>query len=648
MIRVILLLCLLSCAVSQVLGQTTGRADEYGQLPLYADFDLSADGDQAVALRAIGDTYQVVLLDFRSGTSKLLMAADSENFLYNWCTFANRTRVVCSIRSYIVLRAGQIGAGYRSYRDGRTVVTRMIAVDTDGSNQLQLIPQAKTRIGGKLVWNATDQDDVINWLPDDERHILIQLAREDRLKPSVYRLNIYNNKLKKTQTFLQTVWRWYADDNGDLRFAAGYESPGTPVAYAVNRKKRTPLDITHLGGVDEPRVVNVGSEGEAGWVIANHGKNTKGVHKVSLATGEVLETLHEDTRYDMSRLWLDPSSRKPIAVSYEAERQRIVWFDEKREQQFAALRSAAGNPDRLTVMASDRKGRKFVVKTEGNGTIPSYYLYDVEAPAISSLGSDEIGRAVPLQAVTYSSRDGLEIPAYLALPGPRESGPYPTVIMPHGGPWARTTDGYWFITQFLVNSGYAVLQPNFRGSSGYGDRYLSAGFRQWGEAMQEDVIDGLNYLEREGIAAKGRSCIVGGSYGGYVALVAAYKTPDRFRCAVSFAGVTDLAELKSRWFNYVFGRLAIARIQDGPQMSLNSPIENVDAIDIPVLLVHGDVDTSVMVEQSGLFAEALAKAGKDHRYVEQANGDHFFSLQSHRIEYLTELGSFLSEHIGSQ
>ncbi|MEM7079659.1 MAG: prolyl oligopeptidase family serine peptidase, partial [Pseudomonadota bacterium] len=175
-----------------------------------------------------------------------------------------------------------------------------------------------------------------------------------------------------------------------------------------------------------------------------------------------------------------------------------------------------------------------------------------------------------------------------------------------------------------------------------------AGFRQWGERMQLDVMDGLSHLVDEGIADPERACIVGGSYGGYAALVAAYKAVDRLRCAVSFAGVADLAELKDKWYFYAFGRRAVARIQNGPDMLANSPIENVEKIGLPLLLVHGDVDTTVVIEQATRFVEALDKAGKDYRYIEQRNGDHYFSLQSHRVEYLRAVGEFLAQHIGPE
>ncbi len=640
------LLLLILGSFSSLHAAEPSRAQLYGQLPLYRDISLSADGTKAVALRAIGDTYQVVFLDFSSGKSSLLMAADPDNFQYNWCRFANDTRVVCSIRSFIVRKAGQTDARkVNFYRDGRTVVTSMIAVDIDGQNQLQLIPPARTRDMSRLVWNATDQDNVISWMEGDDKHILIQLAREDRRKPSVYKLNIYNNKMRKVQSYLQSVWRWFADDQGELQLAIGYENQIKPVAFTIQDKKRSPLDIYDIGGVDDPTIVKMARDSKSVWIIANNGKNTKGLHRYGLVEGKILETLFEHPQYDVSWVWSERKTNKPIFVAYEGKHQNIVWFDEARKAQYEALKDASGNPSRIRIMSSAREVEKLVVHTEGNGTAPSYYLYDLEARSLVSLGSDKQGSYTQPEVITYKARDGLEMEAYLSLPGPADQGPYPTIVYPHGGPWSRTTDRYWFVTQFLVASGYAVLRPNFRGSDGYGDKFLKAGFREWGEKMQDDVIDGFDHLVEQGIADKEQACIIGGSYGGYAALVAAYKTPDKFKCAVSFAGVADLEELKKKWFHYVFGRLTIRRIQDNEEMRANSPMQNAARIGLPLLLVHGDVDTSVVVEQSRNFVSELEKLGKPHRYIEFRNGDHFFSLQSHRIEYLTALGDFLKTHL---
>ncbi len=221
-------------------------------------------------------------------------------------------------------------------------------------------------------------------------------------------------------------------------------------------------------------------------------------------------------------------------------------------------------------------------------------------------------------------------------------------MLPHGGPYLRDTDRFDYWAQFLVERGYAVLKPNFRGSAGYGDAFLEAGFEEWGGAMQNDLIDGVDWMVEQGLADPERVCIVGGSYGGYAALVAAFSTPERFRCAAAFAGVTNLDRLVERWRAFELGELAAAHVQTGAERAAASPLEQVERIELPLLIVHGDLDRSVMIEQSRDLVAALEAADKPVRYIEQPGGDHHLSLQSHRREFLSSLEAFLGEHLAAE
>ncbi|MCR9261881.1 MAG: S9 family peptidase [Pseudomonadaceae bacterium] len=621
--------------------------DVFAELPPFQSISLSPDGNQAIALRAFQGTYHAVLMDFTSGKSKLLMAADPDNFLFNWCRFANPTRVVCSIRSYIVLRAGTIGLGGRAYRDGRTVATRLLAIDTDGRNQLQLIPEAKSRLGGDLQWNSPNQDDVISWLPDDPKHIMVQVAREDRLHPSVYKLNIYTNELKREQRFLSSIYRWYADRDGELRFATGRTSNGEGVAYSYANGKRTSISISHLNGLDQPTLLTIAPDNKSVYVIANHdGADTQGLYRVAIATGQVIETLFQDTEFDVTRFYNHSPTQQILYAGYNEDGPELTWFNKELQSAIESVSTTLGNPRFVDIWSTTPSLSHFILAAQGNGIAQAVYRYSVADRSLVKLSDFRQGANVKFEYVTYTARDGQIIPAYLALPGPRQNGPYPTIIDPHGGPWSEDDGRYFFLNQYFIDRGYAILKPNFRGSTGYGDAYTAAGFEQWGGLMQDDVIDGLDWMIEQKLTDANKVCIHGGSYGGYVALVAAYKTPEKLRCAISFAGVTDLADLRSRLFNFRFGRLSTARLPKGDALVQNSPIENVEKIQVPLLLVHGDVDRSVMIEQSRNLVDKLVEADIEHQYIEQPNGDHFLSLQAHRLEYLQALEQFLAKHMG--
>lgn len=620
----------------------------FAELPPIDDVALSPDGRRAVLLSAIQGSYQVVLVDFTSGDKRLLMASDPEQFLFNWCHWANAERIVCSIRSYGTLRAGQMPGQIRRYRDGRTVFTRLLAINADGSEPLQLIPDAITRPGRALEWNPPDQDTVLSWLPGDREHILIQLAREERIYPTPYRLDIYDNRLRRVRRHHATVIRWYADRAGSLRFAAGYRDL-EPVGFVVRDNHLEEVDVSGAAGIRPPSLAGFAPEGGA-YVFANRGRDTRGLYRVHPRTGEVLETLLADPGFDADgTLVTAPDDGRALVLYHARQFPTATWFDDTLAARVKAVLGAIpGQPSRARLLAADHDLARLVLRTDGNGTLPTVYVYDHGAGNLMRLGVAYagVGRIVEPQRVTIPARDGTPLPGYLTLPwnGAREN--LPTVILPHGGPWSRDTGAPHYWVQFLASRGYAVLQPNFRGSSGYGDRFMAAGFEQWGLAMQDDLVDGLDWLVEQGITDPERVCFVGGSYGGYAALVAAYRIPERLRCAVSFAGITDLDEVTQRLRNFRLGELSIARIQEGEARRAASPIHQVERIGVPLLLVHGDVDRSVMIEQSRALADALEAAGKPFRYIEQTDGDHFLSLEAHRLEFLTALEEFLRTHLG--
>lgn len=224
------------------------------------------------------------------------------------------------------------------------------------------------------------------------------------------------------------------------------------------------------------------------------------------------------------------------------------------------------------------------------------------------------------------------------------------MLLPHGGPGSRDNLDFDPWTAFLADRAYGVLQVNFRGSEGYGHDFEAAGWQRWGLEMQDDLTDAVGWAVKEGIADAGRICIVGASYGGYAALMGAVKTPELYRCAVSFAGVTDLPDLIGHMGQYVGGSDAAKRQigkawGDRERLRATSPALQAERIQVPVLLLHGSDDRSVPVEQGEAMATALKRAGKTYRYVELEGGDHHLSRQAHRLTFFKELEGFLGEHL---
>lgn len=655
-VRVGFFLIFLVVAGPVLAGPAPESPDSSGQPPAVSTFaslpeirqpTLSRNGSKLLFLQPFGETYHASVLDLESRTRSVVLAADADEFLINWCRWANATRVVCSLRFYGEIRAGQIGTGVRRYRDGRTTFTRLFAVDIDGENQLQLIDPPTNRERGDLEWNAVDQDNVISWLTEDDKHILVQLNREDRERPSVYRLNIYNNRLKKLRRFHETVYAWYADNAGVVRFATGYRDT-EPAAFRIDSKKRLiEIDLSPIASAIVPGIYGLSGDGKRVYFASYHDGGVRKLYEADAATGEILSPIVETDGYDFyGSIVSHPEQGHKLFAQYYSEVAEQVWFDQNVEAILAgALATLRGTHTNVNVVSADAQLRRFVLTGEGKGTAPTYYIYDHAKRELRLLVSTygNLERVIDKEVVRYQTRDDYPVVAYLTRP--EGEGPFPAVILPHGGPNSRDTPAFDYWTQFLVSRGYAVLQPNFRGSTGYGLSHLSSGFEQWGLRMQEDVVDGLDWLIARGIADPERVCFVGGSYGGYVSLVAAFKIPDRIRCAVSFAGVTDLAHLKAQFRLYDLGELSLARIQSGSAVNANSPMRQVEEIGVPLLIVHGDLDRNVMIEQSQKLVAELEKAGKPVVYIEQTGGDHHLSRQSHRTQFLEAVDEFLGSHL---
>jgi dipeptidyl aminopeptidase/acylaminoacyl peptidase len=252
------------------------------------------------------------------------------------------------------------------------------------------------------------------------------------------------------------------------------------------------------------------------------------------------------------------------------------------------------------------------------------------------------------EPVAYTARDGMKIPAYLTLPVGKDGEDLPTIILPHDGPNERVDQTFRYLTQFLVSRGYAVLSPNFRGSSGYGSDFGDAGKKEWGGKMQDDISDGARWLVEQGIADADRICIVGWSYGGYAAAMGAVTVPDLYRCAVSINGVLDLARLATVDQNHTDGHTWAEHMGlKGEQAKSISPYHQAEKVAIPMLIVQAKDDVRVPRVHGKSMADRLQDLGKDVQYLELEYGGHSVTYEPARREVLSALEQFLRRNIGS-
>ena len=338
------------------------------------------------------------------------------------------------------------------------------------------------------------------------------------------------------------IWDWYADQRtGAIYNAAGYHRFKQQFqAHAVTDDGIVPIP---LGGLDKdvpPKFVGYIKDGDSALMIMRNGRDKQALFEVSTKQGQVLGTVFEDKegRYGIVSAPLLTAEGRPVAIPVVGEKTTYHWFDKSLEKEYnVVVAQLPGNPSRVLIQAASKDWQKIVFSTSGNSTLLSSFLYDRSAdkPRLVLMSESYRGADIPQltepKPISYTARDGLSIPGYLSLPKGVEAKNLPTIVLPHGGPHSRDIDRFDPRVQFLNARGYAVLQPNFRGSYGYGAAFMRAGFKQWGMKMQDDLDDGLDWLVQQGITDSKRVCMVEGSYGGYAALVAGFKSSEKYVCS---------------------------------------------------------------------------------------------------------------------
>jgi dipeptidyl aminopeptidase/acylaminoacyl peptidase len=364
--------------------------------------------------------------------------------------------------------------------------------------------------------------------------------------------------------------------------------------------------------------------------------------------------LFESPYYDIDDVLTDERNGRVIGVTYIDDAPRTAYFDPLLQHVQTTLEKVFPGQT-VSILSSDEAGTSFVILTQGPKNPPVLSLYTTADHQVNeideaypSLKPSDLGEMKPYP---YKARDGLDIHAYLTLPPGRDPHNLPTVIFPHGGPEDRDSMEFDWWAQFMASRGYAVLQPNFRGSSGYGSNFVRAGDGEWGGKVQTDVQDGVQKLIADGIADPKKICIVGASYGGYMALAGATFSPDLYACAISFAGLSDLNRMLYTGTTFESESVSVWKRRigadvDDKKMDSQSPAKFADRVKIPVLLIHSDKDTTVPIEQSQIEERALKSAGKQVEFVTLQGEDHYLEFGDTRTQLLKEVERFLAAHIG--
>ena len=612
----------------------------FSALPAYRTPALSPKGDKIAFVKNVNEPDELSVLatfDLTTGKIHYLLHSDNEKVKINWYRWVNDERIVVSAR-------------YESRRGNTRVYdTRLLAMnfDAQGEKPKHLLDWRR------LKRRAADpnrvpqfQDNVIDWLPDDPEHILMAIDVEVFALPSVFKVNVYTGSTTRLERGKRSIRDWVVDRQHNVRvgITLDYDSGERHVLLKEDDSWRTLFSYNAMSEKGE-MPLGFGLDPNILYYRGYKG-DYKALFTLNLETNEHTE-IFSDEGYDVNgSLIYSPATQDAIGIRYDG---RHYW-----DERYVALQK--GLDEALvdytnTLVSFSRDEKKYIVYSDSDTMPGAYFIGDRDKGSLDFLFQQypqiEEGMLTEHNLVTYTARDDMEIEAYLTLP--KGDGPFPTIIHPHGGPGARDFCGFDYWTSYFTNKGYAVLRPNFRGSQGYGFDFAQSQMKSWGLSMQDDITDAANWMVEQGYATKDNMCIVGASYGGYAALMAAVKTPELFQCAVSFAGVSSLKHIVIHARSFVNSDLVKDQIGDDfDDLESRSPYYNAEGIKTPILLVHGEEDRIVRPLQSRYMADELEDLDKTFKYVELESGDHYLSIQGNRHRFFAEMDAFLDKYLKTE
>jgi len=494
---------------------------------------------------------------------------------------------------------------------------------------------------------------IVDDLHDHPDEIIVALNQRNREIFDAYRLNVKTGELACIAENPGNIDHWVTDHKGDIRAATTTDGVNASLLYRDSHEAawKTVLTTTFRESFS-PQFFTFDNRRLYG--VSNIGRDKSAAIELDLQTGREVQLLAENSQVDISALSYSRKRKVLTLASYTDWKTQRIFFDQPTQALYQELeRRLPGYEVVVTSLNDDET--VFVVRTFSDRSLGAFYLYDSASGELTKLADrapwlpeDQLSEMKPIE---YQARDGLTIHGYLTLPQGREPKDLPVVINPHGGPWHR--DSWTFIpeVQFLANRGFAVMQMNFRGSTGYGRKFWEAGFKEWGGKMQDDITDGVHWLIRHGIADPERVAIYGASYGGYAVLEGLVKTPDLYAAGVDYVGVSNLftffKTIPPYWAPYLemMYEMVGHPEKDKDWFQEYSPALNADKIVKPLLVAQGAKDPRVNINESNQIVEALRKRGVEVVYIVKENEGHGFQNEENRFDFYEAMEKFLNTHL---
>jgi dipeptidyl aminopeptidase/acylaminoacyl peptidase len=673
--------------VSVVLTASTCLAappaiENFARRPHMQGVTISPDGRYVALLSGVGDETALLTLDRAElgGSFKRITTSVPGKFDIGWCRFANQKRLLCNLYGNLV------GKKYVE-----PPYTRLFSVEADGSAYKALDQSARqgnlfvvstsmrnfnlnqgtiadTRINsnrGDLTKDTSNnsaipnyasaysprrQDQVIDFTPGEDESVLLEMDDDGDGHNAIFVLNIYNGNRGVRMAEHSPIENYVTDGRGTARLGWGAE--GLTTNYYARLEGDN--DWRKLGATqifteaNRLRPFAMAWASNAVYAMGNY-NGRDALWSIDLTDQTEPKLLFSHRLVDVGEPILR-SDRSLLGVRYDVERPYVWYADESLRALIERLeRLYPGRAHDIIDSSDDMK--ILVVQSSSDVDLGTYYLYDRDNDKLSKLGTayPELNQGTlgVMTNILYKASDGTEIPGYLTVPSGAAKKNLPLIVMPHDGPLARDTWGFSFLRTFLASRGYAVLQMNYRGSSGFGVNWRNAAHQDWGGLTYSDIHDATRWAIAEGIADPKRICIMGWGFGGYSALLGAARNGDVYKCAVSVNGISDLEMQIDH--GIVTGDKELRRFQiggDPGKLKRDSPLQQAANIRIPVLLVHGAKDWQVQPDHSKAMARALERNKTPSELVIIKGANHELERQSDRVTLLQKVEAFLATNLG--
>ena len=628
-------------------------AEMYGSLPAVDDLAISPDGKTLALIRSFGESSAVLFYDINNMAADPtgVSLGDSKPRSLRWAD-----------NEYLLLLVSQAEKKRTTAGIEAIEFMRWLSISKTEA-------KAKLLFGNAAGYYQSEAGTLLSTVPSKSGTAIFQrdaltgsrsngpsrFSGDRGFTLSLFEVDLEKGRDKKIESGNSETVDWVVDLSGTPIARIDYDWSQSARQVYINNDGNWILKASLQEDRNELAVASFYGKGEQpGTLLATTTPKSNGdrlaLVEFDIERGVFSRTLFSNPTYSINNIDYNPARATIDAVIFTDDIPRALFLDPDLQKTQDALTQALPGASPMIISRSS-DNQKMIIKALYTDHPPQFFVFDRQAKSLNMIAATYPPLDGRVQAkktkYDYTTDDGFTVHGYLTSPVGSSMQDMPLVVLPHGGPQSRDDQTFDWWSFFYAARGYLVYQPNFRGSSGYGGAFVSAGENQWGKKMQDDITDGVRKLIADGIVDQDRICIAGASYGGYAALSGATTTPDLYQCVVSVAGLSNLATLLSEaGENSIWERRIGSRFADKDYIEEVSPYRNASNVSAPVLLMHGDQDVVVPIGQSRIMKNALEKAGKDVTFTVLKDEDHWLSRSATRTQMLQESIEFIDRHIG--